>query len=101
MSESENNTPIEPHFTVNDIAKWLKLSDDTVRRMFINEPGVLKIGGGTRLVKRKYVHSHFTLRIPESVFLRVQDRLMNKRRPEGDPDVLFRGSARRRGLHAS
>jgi hypothetical protein len=87
------------YYTVAEIAEMWKLSDDTVRRMFVNEEGVLKIGGTSRLVKRKYVHSHFILRIPESVFQRVLERLMNKRGAERDVD--FRGSARRRDLHAS
>jgi AraC-like DNA-binding protein len=66
---------IEEYLTVADIAQKLKLSEDSVRRLFADEEGVLRIGNGTRLVGRKYRRHYFTLRIPMSVFLRVQDRL--------------------------
>jgi hypothetical protein len=92
---------IEPHYTVSEIAEMWKLSVDTVRRMFGDEPGVLKIGQATRLVKRKYVRHHFVLRIPESVLLRVQDRLMHKRGAESDTAASLPVAGRRRDLHAS
>lgn len=65
----------ERHFTVKDIARVWNLSAVAVRRIFLNEPGVLVIGGrdGSRR-KRAYR----TLRIPESVVSRVMDRLSNR-----------------------
>lgn len=51
--------------TVQEIAKALKLSEGTVRQLFQDRPGVIKITKGKRLRgKREYT----TLRIPESVF---------------------------------
>jgi hypothetical protein len=60
--------PFEPHFTSHDLAQAWKLDESTIRRMFQDEVGVLKIGkSGRRDGKRDYV----TLRIPESVATRV------------------------------
>jgi hypothetical protein len=62
----------EPHHTVRDISETLKLSEDVVRELFENEPGVLRIGEARSTGrKRRYV----TLRIPRSVFERVYRRL--------------------------
>jgi hypothetical protein len=55
----------ETHYSVKQIAGFWGVSEDLVRRLFENEPGVLKIG------KKKY----FTLRIPEEVLNRVYLRL--------------------------
>ncbi len=66
--------PDEPHFTIADIATVLNVSENTARRLFIDEPGIIKIGhGGTRYKRR-----HFVLRIPQSVYERVKLRLMHK-----------------------
>ena len=51
-------------FTVQEIATSLKLSEETVRNLFQDRPGVIKITKGKRLRgKREYV----TLRVPEPV----------------------------------
>ncbi len=63
----------ERHLTVRQVAAILNLSDDKVRRMFQDEPGVLVIGDQTTKSKRRYT----TLRIPESVLQRVLKRLSN------------------------
>jgi hypothetical protein len=56
------------HFTATELAEIWKLDETTIRRIFLDEPGVLKIGKSNRRDgKRDYV----TLRIPESVALRV------------------------------
>ena len=58
----------ERHFTASELAEIWKLDETTIRRMFQDEPGVLKIGKSNRRDgKRDYV----TLRIPEAVALRV------------------------------
>lgn len=60
------------HFTVAEISEMWKLSPDTVRRLFMKEPGVLVIGGDmTKRGARRYT----TLRIPELVAERVHRRL--------------------------
>ena len=60
------------HYSVNEIAALWSLSDDAVRKIFENEPGVLTIGDTrSHLRKRRYT----TLRIPEDVLARVHRRL--------------------------
>ena len=62
----------ERHLDVAEIADIWSLSEDKVRRMFENEPGVMVIQGeGRRHRSRRYR----TLRIPESVMTRVHRRL--------------------------
>jgi hypothetical protein len=56
------------HFTASELGGLWKLDETTIRRMFQDEPGVLKIGKSNRRDgKRDYV----TLRIPETGALRV------------------------------
>lgn len=55
--------------TVAEVAKRLKVDDDTVRRLFIDEPGVIVIS-----FPRRGRRTYRTLRIPESVYLRVVTR---------------------------
>jgi hypothetical protein len=65
---------IEEHFTVKQVAEMWKVSAKTVRRLFSDEPGVLKLGEGERRYKRQY----FTLFIPKSVLLRVHEKNRNR-----------------------
>jgi|ERR1700722_6008167 len=88
MTADNSSSTIELHYTVAEIAKQLKLSEETVRRIFRDEPGTLKIGEGSRLLggrKKAYKRRYFVLRIPQSVFERVRDRLMHKRPVEAVP----------------
>ncbi len=64
----------EKHFQVPEIAELWGLSPDTVRKMFKDEPGVLKFGSSETRNKRGYV----SLRIPESVVARVYARRCKK-----------------------
>ena len=59
----------ERHYSPSDIAKQWGVDAETIRNIFRNEPGVLKIGNNG--AKRPYV----SLRIPESVAARVHRRL--------------------------
>ena len=61
----------EKHYSVVELAKLWALSERTIRRMFESEPGVLCWGSSERRFKRGYK----TLRIPETVMLRVHRRL--------------------------
>ena len=64
-------TAFERHFTPQELAELWKLDESTIRRMFIDEPGVMAVGKSARRDgKRDYV----TLRIPESVAKRVYER---------------------------
>ena len=64
-SLASTETTILPRcYTVREIAESLKVSEETVRRMFRDIPGVVKLTKGRRLrSKREFV----TLRIPETV----------------------------------
>jgi len=63
------------HYTAADIASLWQLSEDTVRRLFENEPDVLVIGNQKpRYGRRRY----WTLRIPEFVVERVYRRLSRR-----------------------
>ena len=57
--------------TVADAAKRLNVDTDTIRRLFLNEPGVIIIA-----FARKGRRTYRTMRIPEPVFRRVVTRLM-------------------------
>ena len=61
------NPATEQHFTPQEIAEAWQLDVSTVRRLFQDEPGVLKIGNSCGRRKRTYM----TLRVPESVLWRV------------------------------
>ena len=66
------NAPVdinEKCLTVAEVAERLKVNEETVRRLFLNEPGVIAI-----CFPRRGKRVYRTLRIPESVFLRVLTR---------------------------
>ena len=58
----------ERHFTAQELAELWTLDTSTIRRLFQDEPGVLKIGKANRRDGRR---DYMTLRIPESVACRV------------------------------
>jgi hypothetical protein len=60
----------EPHYRVKDLAELWAVSEKTIRRIFSREDSVLKIGNHAA-GNRKCV----TLSIPESVALRLHERL--------------------------
>jgi hypothetical protein len=62
---------LEEHiFTVGEIAEKLQVKGDTIRRLFLNEPGVIVI-----CFPRKGKRVYRTVRIPDSVLNRVLARL--------------------------
>lgn len=72
-------TTTTDHFlTVADVAGRLKVNEETVRRLFVNEPGVLVL-----CFPRPGRRVYRTLRIPEAVLHRVVTRLT--RPPEDRP----------------
>lgn len=60
----------ETYLTVAEVAGRLKVNDETVRRLFLKEDGVLVI-----CFPRRGRRVYRTVRIPESVFRRVVVRL--------------------------
>jgi hypothetical protein len=61
----------DKHFAPGELAEAWGVSTETVRQIFRDEPGVLKIGKPGTRTKRGY----FTLRIPKEVAERVHRRL--------------------------
>ncbi|MGB7945131.1 MAG: hypothetical protein WCF42_17625 [Terriglobales bacterium] len=57
----------ERYYTVAEAAKIIKVSRDTITRLFADEPGVVDLGSPEQLHKRRYR----VLRIPHAVFNRV------------------------------
>lgn len=64
------DTTLERHLTVEELADSWSLSADFVRRLFLHEPGVL-IFYNSRPGRRVYR----SIRIPASVAQRVHDRM--------------------------
>jgi hypothetical protein len=62
---------LESHFSVKEIAKTWGLSENSVRDLFKDEPGVVRI----QRPKSRYKRSYTTLRIPRSVIERVHRRM--------------------------
>lgn len=57
-------------FTVREVAELLKINEETVRRLFLTEPGVLVI-----CFPRRGRRTYRTLRVPAEVLTRVVNRL--------------------------
>jgi hypothetical protein len=62
----------ERHHTPAEVAKLWALSVETIRRLFENEPGVLKVSNATGYTGRR---RYKTLRIPVSVMNRLHRRI--------------------------
>ena len=75
---------VEKHYRVRELADLWGFSENTIIKLFSNEDGVLRLESPTG--KRKYA----TLSIPETVAIRVHERLGNQ--------ALKAASARRNPL---
>lgn len=64
-------TALERHYTVSELSKLWFFSENTIRRLFTHEPGVVKIARQPTRIKRGYT----SLRIPERIAQRVHRRL--------------------------
>lgn len=65
----------EHHFSPAELAETWNLSEDTIRRLFENEPGVLIFENAERASSRR----RRTFRIPQSVAEMVYSRLSTRR----------------------
>jgi hypothetical protein len=77
----------EPKLTPQQVAKLYGLHPSKVRRIFVDEPGVIRIGHSATRQKKQY----FSLRIPLSVVVRVFDRMTVGGRDLRTPTLLQRG----------
>lgn len=64
-----SSATMEKHYRVRELAALWGFSDNTIIRIFAGEPGVIRLESSSG--RRKYT----TLSIPESVALRVHERL--------------------------
>ena len=62
------------YHTPQQVAELWALDPASVRRIFRNEPGVLKFGNGKSTYKKQ---AHTTIRIPPDVLERVRRRMTN------------------------
>src|ERR1035441_4004228 len=83
-SSMRDSLAVEKHYRVKELADLWGFSENTIIKLFGNEDGVLRLESPTG--KRKYA----TLSIPESVAIRVHERLGNQ--------ALKAASARRNPL---
>lgn len=66
-------TAFEKHYTVTQVAQMWGVSANTVRRIFRDMPGVLKLSN-PRISRRERKHElHLALRIPESLVRRAHE----------------------------
>jgi hypothetical protein len=72
VSLNPDRAALERHFSPDELGQIWGLSADTLRRVFEREPGVLVIEGTKHNTARR---RYRTLRIPESVAMRVHRRL--------------------------
>jgi hypothetical protein len=71
MQKSVGLQAFERHYTVSQLSKLWFFSESTIRRLFIREPGVIKIVHQRTRMRRGYT----SLRIPEPIAQRVHRRL--------------------------
>ena len=65
---------LEKHYTPIELGKLWGFSPDTIRTIFKNTPGVLRVEAPPRRFKRGYV----SVRIPESVAMRRHTELHSR-----------------------
>jgi len=70
-----NGTALEKHYTPQELATLWKFDQSTIRRMFIDEPGVLVYGKEKRRDGRRV---YVTLRIPETIAQKVYERRIRR-----------------------
>ena len=71
----EQELAIEKHYSPDWIAERWDLGIEKIREIFKDEAGVIHVGRGESRFKRGY----FSMKIPESVIIRVHARLQNNR----------------------
>jgi len=72
QSPESDQTALERHYRIGELARMWNLGRETIRLLVKNEQGVLKIRLG-----RKRAHTIYS--VPESVAVRIHTRLLNSR----------------------
>jgi hypothetical protein len=68
----------EKHYSPGDLSDLWGFAPSTIRELFAEEQGVIRIGAPSRRAGRTLKRSYWTLRIPASVAQRVHSRLTSK-----------------------
>jgi hypothetical protein len=69
-----SNPALERHYTVFELAEIWNVSYNTAKKLVENEPDILRFGADETRYGRKRV----SLRVPESVMIRVHQRTRPK-----------------------
>lgn len=78
-------TATEQHYTVQEVAKMWAVSPDSVRRLFEDAPGVLKISMPRTPRDQRVNKQRVSLRIPASALTRLHDQQSRGLRLEVKP----------------
>jgi hypothetical protein len=77
MKQPDSDTAIfERHYTLGELGKQWHMSIRTLRDWFIREPGVIKFGSES--LRKGKQRAYVSMRVPESVALRVYLRMTGK-----------------------
>lgn len=68
---SQRDGALERHFSIQEIADLWGLCENSVRELFKEEPGVIRI----QRPRSRYKRAYTTLRVPKSVLERVHCRM--------------------------
>jgi hypothetical protein len=79
QNETFEGLATERHFTPLELAELWNFTTPVIRELFANEPGVIRIGEPSRQEGRRLKRGYFTLRIPQSVAVKVHTRLRNNK----------------------
>lgn len=86
----------ERHYLPRELAREWKLSENKIRDLFRDEPGVIRMGGVSRQEGKRLVRHYSTMRIPESVAQRVYERITLKKPVQSILDrPMLRGRSKR------
>jgi hypothetical protein len=74
MMPLDHESDFERHYTIRELSKLWHLSYEATRRLFVDEPGVLRVGGRLRKNRRGYQ----SMRVPASIARKVYRRVTGR-----------------------
>ena len=69
MPEFNDTSPFEKHYRIGELARMWGLGRETIRKLVMTDPGVIKIRMG-------HNKKHTTYSVPESAARRIHTRLL-------------------------
>lgn len=76
------NAATERHYTVKEVAGLWRLAENTVRKIFMDDPAVIKFASPRLLRKERKRAAPVSLRIPESALIRAHENWSRAPRTE-------------------